>query len=97
MTLPDFLTYAIALAIAAAIPGPGVIAIVARALGAVGVLFCYAAATHDAATAAALAHGFTVPDAVAFAKDWVSRALAAAYPLGAGHGPVNPLWRVNER
>lgn len=61
--------------------------------------------THDhgagdtlaAATAAALAHGFTVPDAVAFAKDWVSRALAAAYPLGAGHGPVNPLWRVNER
>lgn len=34
MTLPDFLTYAIALAIAAAIPGPGVIAIVARALGA---------------------------------------------------------------
>ncbi|MBO6637122.1 MAG: LysE family translocator [Roseitalea sp.] len=34
MTLPDFLTYAVALAIAAAIPGPGVIAIVARALGA---------------------------------------------------------------
>jgi len=33
MTLADFLTYAVALAIAAAIPGPGVIAIVARALG----------------------------------------------------------------
>lgn len=33
MTLASFLTYAIALAIAAAIPGPGVIALVARALG----------------------------------------------------------------
>lgn len=33
MTLANYLTYAIALAIAAAIPGPGVIAIVARALG----------------------------------------------------------------
>ncbi len=33
MTLANFLTYAIALAIAAAIPGPGIIALVARALG----------------------------------------------------------------
>lgn len=33
MTLAGFLTYAAALAIAAAIPGPGIIALVARALG----------------------------------------------------------------
>lgn len=33
MTLAGFLTYALALGIAAAIPGPGVIALVARALG----------------------------------------------------------------
>lgn len=50
--------------------------------------------TLAAATACALAHGFTVPDAVGFAKQWVTRGLQHAYPLGAGHGPVNPLWRV---
>ncbi|MEP9415301.1 bifunctional hydroxymethylpyrimidine kinase/phosphomethylpyrimidine kinase [Gordonia sp. VNQ95] len=50
--------------------------------------------TLAAATVCALAHGRSVPDAVGFAKDWVTRGLAAAYPLGAGHGPVNPLWRV---
>ncbi|WP_421855508.1 LysE family translocator [Oricola sp.] len=33
MTLAGFVTYAVALSIAAAIPGPGVIALVARALG----------------------------------------------------------------
>lgn len=60
--------------------------------------------THDhgagdtlaAAIAGALAHGYAVPDAVAFAKSWVTRGLAAAYPLGAGHGPVNPLWRLRD-
>ncbi|GAC57012.1 phosphomethylpyrimidine kinase [Gordonia hirsuta DSM 44140 = NBRC 16056] len=50
--------------------------------------------TLAAAAAAALAHGHSLPEAVAFAKEWVTRALAAAYPLGAGHGPVSPLWRV---
>ncbi|GAA1482190.1 bifunctional hydroxymethylpyrimidine kinase/phosphomethylpyrimidine kinase [Gordonia sinesedis] len=50
--------------------------------------------TLSAAMAAALAHGFSVPDAVGFGKRWVTRGLRAAYPLGAGHGPVNPLWRV---
>lgn len=52
--------------------------------------------TLAAAITCALAHGYTVPDAVAFAKGWVTRGLAAAYPLGAGHGPVNPLWRVGD-
>ncbi|HMS74819.1 bifunctional hydroxymethylpyrimidine kinase/phosphomethylpyrimidine kinase [Gordonia sp. (in: high G+C Gram-positive bacteria)] len=50
--------------------------------------------TLSAAMASALAHGFSMPDAVAFGKRWVTRGLEAAYPLGAGHGPVNPLWKV---
>lgn len=50
--------------------------------------------TLAAATASALAHGFTVRDAVAFAKDWVTACLRAAYPLGHGHGPVSPLFRL---
>jgi hydroxymethylpyrimidine/phosphomethylpyrimidine kinase len=58
--------------------------------------------THDhgagdtlaAATACALAHGYTVPDAVAFAKGWVTECLRASYPLGHGHGPVSPLFRL---
>ncbi|GED96628.1 bifunctional hydroxymethylpyrimidine kinase/phosphomethylpyrimidine kinase [Gordonia crocea] len=50
--------------------------------------------TLAAALTAALAHGYSVPDALRFAKGWVTRCLIAAYPLGAGHGPVNPLWRV---
>ncbi len=50
--------------------------------------------TLAAATASALAHGFTVPDAVAFAKRWVTECLRAAYPLGHGHGPVSPLFRL---
>ncbi|WP_044505767.1 bifunctional hydroxymethylpyrimidine kinase/phosphomethylpyrimidine kinase [Gordonia sp. KTR9] len=53
--------------------------------------------TLAAAIACALAHGLPVPESVAFAKSWVTRCLAAAYPLGAGHGPVNPLWRLGVR
>ncbi len=52
--------------------------------------------TLAAAIACALAHGRSVPDAVAFGKEWVTRSLAAAYDLGAGHGPVSPLWRLHE-
>jgi hydroxymethylpyrimidine/phosphomethylpyrimidine kinase len=50
--------------------------------------------TLAAATACALAHGFTVPEAVAFAKTWVTECLRAAYPLGQGHGPVSALFRL---
>jgi hydroxymethylpyrimidine/phosphomethylpyrimidine kinase len=50
--------------------------------------------TLAAATACALAHGFPVPDAVDFAKRWVTECLRAAYPLGHGHGPVSPLFRL---
>ena len=51
--------------------------------------------TMAAATACAMAHGYTVPDAVAFAKGWVTECLRAAYPLGHGHGPVSPLFRLS--
>jgi hydroxymethylpyrimidine/phosphomethylpyrimidine kinase len=50
--------------------------------------------TLAAAVACALAHGFTVPDAVGFGKRWVTECLRAAYPLGHGHGPVSPLFRL---
>jgi hydroxymethylpyrimidine/phosphomethylpyrimidine kinase len=46
------------------------------------------------AIACALAHGFSVPDAVGFGKRWVTECLRAAYPLGHGHGPVSPLFRL---
>jgi hydroxymethylpyrimidine/phosphomethylpyrimidine kinase len=46
------------------------------------------------AVACALAHGFSVPDAVGFGKRWVTESLRAAYPLGGGHGPVSPLFRL---
>jgi len=50
--------------------------------------------TLASAVACALAHGFTVPDAVEFGKRWVTECLRAAYPLGGGHGPVSPLFRL---
>ena len=58
--------------------------------------------THDhgagdtlaAATACALAHGYALLDAVAFGKGWVTEGLRASYPLGHGHGPVSPLFRL---
>jgi hydroxymethylpyrimidine/phosphomethylpyrimidine kinase len=51
--------------------------------------------TVAAAVACALAHGFAVPDAVGFGKRWVTECLRAAYPLGGGHGPVSPLFRLS--
>ncbi|MBV8967315.1 MAG: bifunctional hydroxymethylpyrimidine kinase/phosphomethylpyrimidine kinase [Mycobacteriaceae bacterium] len=51
--------------------------------------------TLAAATACALAHGYSVPDAVGFAKRWVTECLKAGYPLGHGHGPVSPLFRLS--
>jgi hydroxymethylpyrimidine/phosphomethylpyrimidine kinase len=50
--------------------------------------------TLGAAIACALAHDYTVPDAVAFGKRWVTECLRAAYPLGHGHGPVSALFRL---
>ena len=50
--------------------------------------------TLAAATACALAHGYAMPEAVAFGKAWVTECLRAAYPLGGGHGPVSALFRL---
>jgi hydroxymethylpyrimidine/phosphomethylpyrimidine kinase len=50
--------------------------------------------TLAAATASALAHGYSMPDAVAFAKAWATECIRAAYPLGGGHGPVSALFRL---
>lgn len=50
--------------------------------------------TLAAAAACALAHGYPMPEAVAFAKSWVTECLRAAYPLGGGHGPVSALFRL---
>lgn len=52
--------------------------------------------TLAAAIASALAHGYSVPEAVAFGKRWVTECLRAAYPLGHGHGPVSALFRLAE-
>lgn len=46
------------------------------------------------AAACALAHGWSVPEAVAFGKEWVTRSVVEAYPLGAGRGPVSAFWRL---
>jgi hydroxymethylpyrimidine/phosphomethylpyrimidine kinase len=51
--------------------------------------------TLAAAAACALAHGYSVPDAVGFGKRWVTECLRAAYPLGHGHGPVSPFFRLS--
>ncbi len=51
--------------------------------------------TLASAVACALAHGFSVPDAVGFGKRWVTECLRAAYPLGGGLGPVSPLCRLS--
>ena len=52
--------------------------------------------TLAAATACALATGYSVPDAVQFAKRWVTECIRAAYPLGHGHGPVSQLFRLSQ-
>lgn len=52
--------------------------------------------TLAAAITCALAHGFSVSDAVSFGKEWVTECLRAAYPLGHGHGPVNALVRLQK-
>ena len=51
--------------------------------------------TLAAAITAALAHGRSVPDAVAFGKLWVTECIRGAYPLGHGLGPVNGMVRLN--
>ncbi|HEX5346640.1 MAG TPA: bifunctional hydroxymethylpyrimidine kinase/phosphomethylpyrimidine kinase [Pseudonocardiaceae bacterium] len=47
-----------------------------------------------AAITAALAHGSPMPEAVGYGKRYIKQAIAHAYPLGAGIGPVSPFWRI---
>ncbi|MCC6629915.1 MAG: bifunctional hydroxymethylpyrimidine kinase/phosphomethylpyrimidine kinase [Chloroflexi bacterium] len=49
--------------------------------------------TYAAAIAAMLARGADVPEAVRAAYDYLQGAIAAAEPIGAGHGPVNHFHR----
>ncbi|MGA9312324.1 MAG: bifunctional hydroxymethylpyrimidine kinase/phosphomethylpyrimidine kinase [Pseudonocardiaceae bacterium] len=47
-----------------------------------------------AAITAALARGSRMPEAVGYGKRYIKQAIAHAYPLGAGIGPVSPFWRI---
>lgn len=52
--------------------------------------------TFASAIAAGLARGLSVPDAVGEAKDYVTRAIATAFPVGQGKGPLNHFHAVWE-
>jgi hydroxymethylpyrimidine/phosphomethylpyrimidine kinase len=52
--------------------------------------------TLSAALAALLGHGIAPLEAVQGAKYFISGAIAAAYPIGHGIGPVNHLWQRGE-
>ena len=49
--------------------------------------------TFASAVAAGLALGHDLVDAVAEAKSYVSEAMASAFPMGMGHGPLNHFYR----
>jgi len=49
--------------------------------------------TFSAAVCAALARGFSPPDAVKEAKDYVTYAIMHSFELGKGHGPLNHFWK----
>jgi hydroxymethylpyrimidine/phosphomethylpyrimidine kinase len=51
--------------------------------------------TMASAITSALARGASVPDAVRFGKEFVTNAVAHAYPLGGGVGPVSAFWRLS--
>ncbi len=48
--------------------------------------------TFASALAAGLAHGLAVSEAVGLAKRYVTEAMAAAFPVGHGHGPVSHFY-----
>ncbi|CAI8013114.1 Hydroxymethylpyrimidine/phosphomethylpyrimidine kinase [Geodia barretti] len=50
--------------------------------------------TFASATAAGLAQGKSVVEAVAQAKEYVTEAIRNSYPLGQGHGPVHHFWQL---
>ncbi len=52
--------------------------------------------TLASAITAGLARGLDVPEAVRLAKAFITGAVAGAFPLGAGLGPVGHFWRVRD-
>ena len=50
--------------------------------------------TFASAIAAGLAQGLSLVEAVGLAKNFVTGALRAAYPVGRGHGPVNHFFDI---
>ena len=50
--------------------------------------------TFASATAAGLAKGMSVAEAVGAAKEYVTAAISAAFPMGGGHGPLNHFYRL---
>ncbi|MGH3432453.1 MAG: bifunctional hydroxymethylpyrimidine kinase/phosphomethylpyrimidine kinase [Thermocrispum sp.] len=52
--------------------------------------------TLAASITAALAKGASLPEAVRHGKWFIERSVRASYPLGAGVGPVSPLWVLDE-
>ena len=53
--------------------------------------------TLAAAITSALACGLGMVEAVGYGKRYIEQAIAHAYPLGAGDGPVSPFWRLRQR
>ena len=52
--------------------------------------------TLASAIAVKVAQGFAMPEAVAAAKEYVTGAIAAGFPLGSGTGPVDHGFRIKE-
>ena len=50
--------------------------------------------TFASAVAAGLAQGKPLPEAVAQAKDYVTEAIRASFPIGRGHGPLNHFYKL---
>ena len=48
--------------------------------------------TFASAVAAGLAQGLTTEDAVGQAKEFVTEAIRASFPIGSGHGPLHHFW-----
>lgn len=53
--------------------------------------------TLASAVASGLAQGMGVPEAVRAAKEYVTGAIAAGFPLGGGIGPVDHAWRFRSQ
>jgi len=48
--------------------------------------------TFASAVAAGLAQGLDTGDAVGQAKEFVTEAIRASFPIGGGHGPLHHFW-----